>query len=355
MSENLSRNDTQALVRVFVPTCRRHHLLPRALDSLRAQTFSDWVCEVHNDDPSDNFPKRLVKALDDSRIELHDHERNLGALATFNLFYRATREPFYSLLEDDNWWLPDFLQNMISAMAAYPSVILAWCNQQVWEEMPDGSWRDTGNLVNPAEQTGPRLAYFGDANQIMGARYGQGAMLMRSQAGQAYPTPVDWPLAAVEPLRERMMIHPLLYVPRPSAVFAKTRQTARSENRSEWAIAQTILAATFFKHSQYGRERISEIFADARAKRKTPTTNILLFAALIEPKCRDLLRYSTLGDWFLLLRGLLRRPNVLWEVLRSRRRHKDWWRLLDRYTAARFDEMRSQVAVNQPTQKIVNC
>ncbi len=143
MSERLSPDATEPLVRVFVPTYRRPHLLPRALKSLRAQTFSDWICEVHNDDSTNTFPKELVKDLGDPRIRLHDHERNLGAIATFNLFYRPTREPFYSLLEDDNWWLPEFLETMIRAMNSYPNITMACCNQRVWEEMPDGSWRNT--------------------------------------------------------------------------------------------------------------------------------------------------------------------------------------------------------------------
>src|ERR1700739_258820 len=44
--------NSQAQVRVFVPTYRRPKLLPRALDSLLAQTFTEWECEVHNDDPN---------------------------------------------------------------------------------------------------------------------------------------------------------------------------------------------------------------------------------------------------------------------------------------------------------------
>ena len=160
MSEKLSPNNTKPQVKVFVPTYRRRRLLPRALNSLRAQTFADWVCEVHNDDPTDTFPKELVKDLGDPRIKLHNHEHNLGAIATFNLFYRPTREPFYSLLEDDNWWLPEFLGTMIRAMDSHPNVTMAWCNQRVSEELADGSWRDTGHLVNPPEQTRPASRAF---------------------------------------------------------------------------------------------------------------------------------------------------------------------------------------------------
>lgn len=339
--------EDSVIIRVFVPTYRRHALLPRALKSLLTQTFTQWVCEVHNDDPADAFPKELLSELKDPRIELHTHERNLGAVATFNLFYHPLREPFYSLLEDDNWWQPRFLETMIRAMQAHPKVVMAWCNQQVYEERPDGSWRDTGQFANPPEQSGARLVEFGDATQMMGALHANGAMIMRSRDNKTYLTPPNIPFVVIEAFRERMIPHPLLYVPQPLAIFSRTLQTSRSESRAEWAVVQMILAATFIKHSQYSDARLAKLFADARAK-QPPATNSLLWAALMESACRSLLRHSKIGDWLLLLRGLIRRPNVLWRVICSRRRHEDWWRFLDHYTAARFKDLRSHQDASVP-------
>ena len=67
-----------ARVRIYLPTYRRPALLPRALASLRAQTFTDWVCELHNDDPEDPAPGQLLAGLGDPRITLVTHKRNLG-------------------------------------------------------------------------------------------------------------------------------------------------------------------------------------------------------------------------------------------------------------------------------------
>jgi hypothetical protein len=164
-------------------------------------------------------------------------------------------------------------------------------------------------------------------------------MIMRSRPGENYEVPADWPLVAIEPLRERMMQHPLLFVPKPLAVFCRTQQTARTESRAEWAVAQTILAATFLKHCHYPDAHISDCFAQARRMRP-PLTTTMILAALSEPLCRPLLRHSRLSDWLLLLRGLVRRPSVFWQVMQSRRRHPDWWSLLDRCCAARFEEHR---------------
>jgi glycosyltransferase involved in cell wall biosynthesis len=333
--------DQKAQVRVFLPTYHRPALLPRALESLLAQTFVDWKCEVHNDDPNDLLPAELVRTLGDPRIELHNHERNLGANATFNLFYRPTVETYYSLLEDDNWWEPEFLEIMVAEMRSHPHVVMAWCNQKIYEELPHGSWRDTGQLVNAAEDLSvPQIVKFGHFRQMMGALHGNGAMIMRSRAGETYEVPADWPFVAIEPFRERMMQYPLLFVPRPLAVFCKTLQTGRSESLREWATVQTILAATFLKYCSYSDACLTGFFAQARIMRP-PLTTAMILAGLMETRCRRLLPHSRPIDWFLLFRGLVRRPRLFWDVMQSRRRHPDWWSLLDRYSAARFEEQRS--------------
>jgi glycosyltransferase involved in cell wall biosynthesis len=323
-----------ALIRVFVPTYRRPALLQRAIKSLCNQTFAAWVCEIHNDAPDDDFPTELVQSLGDERLMVHKHDRNLGGVETFNLFYRPVTEQFISLLEDDNWWDPHFLEAMLHEMGKYPNVLMAWCNQRVWEELPDGSWVDTGHSVNPPEKE-PRLIEFGDERQIMGAAHANGAMLLRSVQGQDYSLPRNLPFNAMESFRERVIPHPLLYVPRPLAVFSKTLTTHRSRSNSEWTTVQTMLAATFLKYANYDRAKIEKFFENARTQ-KPPATNPLLLACLVDTACRRLCRYTRPVDWLHLLRALLRRPRTLAAAMLSKRRHADWWKLLDRHTSARF-------------------
>jgi glycosyltransferase involved in cell wall biosynthesis len=351
--------NSRAQVKVFLPTYRRPKLLPRALDSLLAQTFQEWECEVHNDDPTDTFPGRLIESIGDRRIQLHQHQRNIGANATFNLIYRPVAQEFYSLLEDDNWWEPEFLDTMIGELRRRPDVAMAWCNQKIWQESPDGTWRDTGRLVTPAkESAAPEPVGFGQFRQIAGALHSNGAMMMRSHPGERYEVPIDWPFVAVEPFRERMLRHPLLFVPKPLAVYCKTKDTARSESKADWLTAQSALAATFLKHCRYGDADLAALFVAARRLRP-PLTTAMILAAAMEPQNRSMLRHSRPIDWFILLRGLARRPRVFYAVLRSRRRHPDWWNLLDRYTAARFEEPGSQFGKATspivPDQSQANC
>ncbi len=325
-----------AAVRIFLPTYRRPRLLPRALACLQAQTVTDWTCEVHNDDPSDPVPARLVTALGDARFTVVDHPRNLGGTATFNLFFRATAEPFYTMLEDDNWWEPDYLATMLAAAARHPEAVVFWANQRLWAEQPDGSWRDTGRTTWPVG-TEPQLLGWGRPEQAGGALHAHGAALFRSRPGDDFSTP-GVPIAVTEPFRERALPHPLVLVPRPVANFALTLETARSRDPAEWAELQAMLVATFFRDCPWPREKIREFWASARAQRPRATTNLIL-AGLADPGACPL-GHATLGDWLVVLRGLLRRPGLYFRLRRSRRMHPEWWHYLDRHTAAQWTATR---------------
>src|ERR1017187_1822181 len=88
-----------ASIRVYLLTCRRPHLLRRALRSLMAQTFTDWACELHNDAPEDNAPARLLAELapGDARFTYHLHDPQWGPVTSFNHCFRAGSEPYAAL------------------------------------------------------------------------------------------------------------------------------------------------------------------------------------------------------------------------------------------------------------------
>lgn len=327
-----------AVVRVFLPTFRRRHLLPRAIASLRAQTFTSWVCEVHNDDPADGFPGELLSTLGDSRLRLVQHERNLGPIATFNLFYRQTVEPFASILEDDNTWEPEFLSTLVATLKAHPATTLVWCNQQVEAEQPDGSCRATGRWVNPVESgdARPKIINWGHPRQMMGALHANGAMLLRSCAGQSFETPVI-PFGAVEAFRERMLPSPLIYLSQPLASFTVTQQTARAGDRKDWGAMQVTLAATFLRHAQLNTAEAAALWKHY-AEQTPSMTNQVIAAGLICREARPMLRQATLHQWLRFALSCLRHPSAWWNTLRVRRRHPDWWDILNAETAARFAE-----------------
>ena len=92
------------------------------------------MCELHNDDAANPFPGQLVAQMADPRITYVHHPKNLGPTRTFDLAFRPVREKFVSLLEDDNWWDPELLARLLSAIAPYPAVNVVWANAWLWRE-----------------------------------------------------------------------------------------------------------------------------------------------------------------------------------------------------------------------------
>ena len=322
------------IVRVFVPTYRRSRLLARALDSLRAQTMLRWVCDIHNDDPSDSGPQELVQHLDDPRIRLIVHQANLGATATFNLFYRATAEPYYALLEDDNWWAPTFLEQMLKAMEQYPSVTLAWSNQCVWTEREDGTWEDSGRCVNPRDDSASaRLVPWGDPRTALGAIHSHGSMLVRSRAGESFVTP-PIPATGVEAFRERLIAHPLLYVPEALGYFAVTRVTVRLGEQASWMALQAGLLISYAEKCCSNQADFEKLWRYYSVQRPAPA-DIFLIAALWSKECRRFLACLGIVDIVRSLAGMARHPIRSARMFATMTTTRGWRDVLNDATARR--------------------
>ena len=301
-----------AVCRVYLSTYRRNTLLPRALGSLLQQTFRDWVCELHNDDPHDPFPSEHAAARGDPRITVVNHARNYGPVGSFNLFFKRIEEPFFSLLEDDNWWEPEFLETMVAAMRKHPEVQVAWSNMRVWEEQGDGSWRDTGSTLWNAEEGDSKLFQWPQPRQLSGALHSNGSMLARGDYDYP-PVPPDIDFAAIEPFRERTFRHPLLLVSRPLANFSITRTSARGERQAEWTHAVTALTGTYLATVPQSDDGLRSVWREARNGARS--THTLFLAAAHFAECRRLLRFASLSDWLWTAAYSVRHPRLTMRVL----------------------------------------
>lgn len=321
-----------AVCRIYLCTYRRPQLLPRALNSLLNQTFQGWICELHNDDPDDSTPKALVEKIGDPRIILVNHPKNLGATQTFNLVFSKVKEPFVSLLEDDNWWNPDFLEKMLEAMDKHPDVEVAWSNMWMWQEQEDGSWTNLQTSTFPLSITEPYKLWHGPHKyQILGALHSQGAMLVRTNNIEDYQVPVSTPSAIIEHVRERAYNYPILFVNQELANFAVTRSTSRSRNAVEWGATQFLLAANFFRYIPVNDENLQWIWQEFRSK-KIIATPTLLWSGLLYPECRYLLQKATWYDWLIFILKIFKRPIQTYQFLKLIKSFQELQNFLEKNT-----------------------
>jgi len=319
-----------ARLRVFLLTYRRPHLLRRALGSLLRQSLTDWVCELHNDAPDDDSPRAILNELAprDPRIEYRQHDHNWGAVATFNHAFTGGPEPFASILEDDNWWEPEFLARTLDALERQPAAALAWANMRLWREAPDGSWTDTGqNIWRVAPGTALRCFGRPVALQAMTALHSQGAMVYRVATSAHALVPPATPLDIIEPVRERSLSGSLVLVPDVLVNFALCRTTARSADPGRWLQSQLLVIASFFVRFRLAPAAAAALWQTQRMLRPR-STDVFLLAGLCGATPRSFLRYSRLGDWFHFLPRALWHPGALRRGLRFRQDHAELWRVL---------------------------
>ena len=104
-----------------IPYYRGIAYLGEAIDSVVAQTWSDWDLLVVDDrgpEPADD----LVASYADPRIRYVRNEVNHGLAGNWNECLRLSRAPLVTLLHGDDRLLPDYAAQVVAAADAHPEV-----------------------------------------------------------------------------------------------------------------------------------------------------------------------------------------------------------------------------------------
>jgi O-antigen biosynthesis protein len=106
-------------VSVVIPAFNRARLLARALESVIAQTFSDFEVLVVDDCSRDDL-ESVVTGFRDCRLRYLRQAENRGVAAARNRGMRESRAPFVAFLDDDDEWFPDKLAQQIEVFRVSP-------------------------------------------------------------------------------------------------------------------------------------------------------------------------------------------------------------------------------------------
>jgi len=107
--------------------------LPRALDSLLRQTFTDWECIVV-DDGSISSPGPVIEKKNDRRIKLVTNRTNLGRGASRQVGLEHSGGRYLCMLDADDRYRPEKLENQIRFMEKNPEVALASTGMTIADE-----------------------------------------------------------------------------------------------------------------------------------------------------------------------------------------------------------------------------
>jgi glycosyltransferase involved in cell wall biosynthesis len=121
------------LVSVVIPTHNRSHFLAQAIDSVRAQTFTDYeIIVVSNGESDENRRASQTVAHDCIYLSLADSNLSVAR----NAGIERARGEWIAFLDDDDLWLPNKLERQIAEIEQVNPDMIAG---DYVEFFPDGS------------------------------------------------------------------------------------------------------------------------------------------------------------------------------------------------------------------------
>ncbi|MFD2891010.1 glycosyltransferase family 2 protein [Flavobacterium chuncheonense] len=105
------------LISIIIPTFNRAHLIGETLDSVLAQTYSNWECIIVDDGSVDNTIEILKDYVNrDKRFQFHQRplDRLAGGNAARNYGFELSKGDYINWFDSDDIMLDNFLTNAIT-------------------------------------------------------------------------------------------------------------------------------------------------------------------------------------------------------------------------------------------------
>ena len=118
-------------VSVIITTHNRADMLPRAVDSVLAQTFNDYEIIIVDDCSTDDTQDVIAK-FDDPRVRSLRHEVNKRQAAAINTGIADARGECIAFLDDDDEWLPAKLERQTALLDSSPpnvGLVYGWLDE----------------------------------------------------------------------------------------------------------------------------------------------------------------------------------------------------------------------------------
>lgn len=98
----MNQNENR-LVSIVMPSYNHAHLLPRAINSIIAQTYTNWELIIIDNHSTDNT-KEVIYSFRDSRIKLFQINNEGVVAKSRNLGIKEAKGNWIAFLDSDDWW-----------------------------------------------------------------------------------------------------------------------------------------------------------------------------------------------------------------------------------------------------------
>jgi teichuronic acid biosynthesis glycosyltransferase TuaG len=103
------------LVSIITPSYNSAKFIKQCIESVIAQTYTNWEMLIVDDYSADNS-LQILKKYFDKRIQLIELDENVGASESRNVAIRKAKGKYIAFLDSDDLWEPQKLEKQISFM-----------------------------------------------------------------------------------------------------------------------------------------------------------------------------------------------------------------------------------------------
>ena len=109
------------LVSVVMLTYQRDNILPKAINSVLAQSNSDFELIILNDGSTDKTSD-VVNSFNDKRIRYFENSKNMGIAYSRNEVLKKARGKYVMIMDDDDICLPTRIDKQVSFLENNPNI-----------------------------------------------------------------------------------------------------------------------------------------------------------------------------------------------------------------------------------------
>jgi glycosyltransferase involved in cell wall biosynthesis len=177
------------LVTIGLPVYNSEKYLQQSLDSLLAQTYSNFVLVISDNASTDGTAEICRRcAASDSRVRYHRNDVNIGLPGNFNRVFQLCTTKYLKWATADDLWAPTFLERAFEVMESNESIALCYPKSFVFEG--DGApqpYEDNLHLTqeDPADRFLALVERIGLAHQLLGVI--RSSCLRQTHLFAAYP------------------------------------------------------------------------------------------------------------------------------------------------------------------------
>ena len=257
-----------SLISVIITTYRRPYaVLSRAIDSALNQTYRNFEIIVVDDSPDSNQRNQIKNALLEnygSAIKYLQNETNVGACASRNRGFFASRGEYIAFLDDDDEWLPEKNEIMIRSFDS-TDIGLVYCALLPYKN---------GKPVTNKQQKGYEgfvLPYLLESNFIGGCSVPLFPRKVLEECGlfdERLPSSQDTDL-----YRRIAMKYTVKYIQQPLVNYYMTRDSITGNQKRQILGRMMLLEKFNDEYNQYPvirKHYVGKIFVGLLATRQTP-------------------------------------------------------------------------------------